>query len=203
MTDNDSSLGPLAQSDIFKNAPERVVETGGHLFRQGDPATAIYFVTEGRLLLERMTSDGGRIVLHDARAGDMLAEAALFSEVYHCNAVAQEASRVRVYDKAALMADLKPGSTCAALLKFMAAQLQRARGRVEFRNIRSATERVLLFMENRADRDGDVEIAGELQDIAHEVGLTREAFYRAVATLTKAGRIVRAPGKISLRRSDA
>jgi CRP-like cAMP-binding protein len=83
----------------------------------------------------------------------------------------------------------------------MAAQLHRARARVEFRNIRSATERVLLFLENRADRAGNVEIAGELQDIAHEVGLTREAFYRAIATLTKSGRIARAPGTISLRRS--
>ena len=83
---------------------------GAHLFRQGDPVTSIFRVESGCVRLERTTATGAMVVLHTASAGETLAEAALFSDVYHCNAVALKAARVCVYDKRAILAALKPGS---------------------------------------------------------------------------------------------
>lgn len=141
------------------------------------------------------------IVLHDARPGELFAEAALFSEAYHCNAIAVQRSRVRVYDKAAALAGLDEASAGRALVAFMAGQLQRLRGRLELRNIRSARERVFQFLETQAGRSGEFVLCGDLQDIAEELGLTREALYRALAALAKEGAIVREQGRISLRRA--
>src|SRR5436190_13870143 len=73
------------------------------LFRQGDKVSAIYFVEAGRLRLERRTFDGRLLVVGTTPAGEFFVEAALFSDVYHCDAVATEASRVRIYPKAAVL----------------------------------------------------------------------------------------------------
>jgi len=191
------SAAPL--DDPFPGpAQTAVLSAGAYLFRQGDPAAAIYYVESGCLRLERYTPAGITVVLHTARAGDLLAEAALVTTTYHCNAIALRESRVRVYAKTAILANLPPGSPGYALVAVMAHQLIKARQRIELRDIRSARDRVMLYLEQQADREGDVEIGGELQDIAVELGLSREALYRALAALQRENRIRRYRRHISV-----
>ena len=78
------------------------------LFRQGDRVTAIYFIEEGRLRLERRTFDDRRLVVGTTAAGNLFVEAALFSENYHCDALATEPSRVSLYPKAAVLSAFSP-----------------------------------------------------------------------------------------------
>ncbi|KAA2236022.1 Crp/Fnr family transcriptional regulator [Salinarimonas soli] len=183
-------------------APARVktLARGDALFRQGDPATAIFRVVAGRLRLERRTSDGRPVVLHTARAGELFAEASLFADAYHCDAVAVTDAVVGLYDKAALLASLGAGAQAGGLIATMARQLQECRGRLELRNVRSARERVLLWLDLRGGPAGIVAVEGELQDIAAELGLTREAFYRTLAALERDGLISRDGTRITLRR---
>src|SRR5262249_18415656 len=77
------------------------------LFRQGDKVTAIYFIEEGRLRLERRTFDGRLLFLGTTPAGEFFVAAALFSDAFHCDAVATEPSRVRVYPKAMVLNALR------------------------------------------------------------------------------------------------
>jgi len=63
------------------------------LFRQGDKVQAIYFIEEGRLRLDRRTFDGRSLVIGTNSAGEFLVEAALFAEIFHCDAVARLCSR--------------------------------------------------------------------------------------------------------------
>src|SRR2546421_3784338 len=81
------------------------------LFRQGEKVTAIYFVEAGRLRLERRTFDGRLLVLGTTPAEQFFVEAALFSDIYHCDAVATEPSRLRIYPKAALLTALSADPT--------------------------------------------------------------------------------------------
>jgi CRP/FNR family transcriptional regulator, dissimilatory nitrate respiration regulator len=74
-----------------------------YLFRQGDRVHAIYFIEEGRLRLDRRTFDGRSLVFGTSSAGEFFVEAALFAEIFHCDAVATEPSRVRIYPKAAVL----------------------------------------------------------------------------------------------------
>jgi CRP-like cAMP-binding protein len=69
------------------------------LFSQGDRAAAIYKVESGRLRLIRRTLDDHLVILHTARRGEFFAEASLFAETYHCDAIAAVQSNVRVYPK--------------------------------------------------------------------------------------------------------
>jgi len=107
---------------------------------------------------------------------------------------------VEVYDKPALLADLGASASAGGLIATMARQLQDARGRLELRNVRSARERVLLWLDLRAGPTRIVTVEGELQDVAAELGLTREAFYRTLATLERDGLIAREGAQITLRR---
>jgi CRP-like cAMP-binding protein len=187
--------------DAFPDPVQTVtLAAGAHLFRQGDLAAAIYYVEKGCLRLERYTPAGTTVVLHTARVGELLAEAALVADIYHCNAVALQESRVRVYEKAAILADLKPGSLGHALVVVMARQLIKVRQQTEWRSVRLAKERVMLYLEQKADRKGDIVIDGELQEIASELGLSREALYRTLARLQKERRIKRHPHGISIAR---
>jgi CRP-like cAMP-binding protein len=177
----------------------RSLARGECLFRQGDATHGVFRVARGRLRLERRTFDGRLVVLHTARAGELFAEASLFADTYHCDAVAVTDAVVEVYGKAALLAALGSSACAGGLVATMARQLHEARGRLELRNVRSARERVLLWLDLRADAERSVAVEGELQDVAAELGLTREAFYRTVAALERDGLIARPAGRIVLR----
>jgi len=173
------------------------------LFRQGDKVTAIYFLETGRLRLDRLTFDGRRLVLGTTPAGEFFVEAALFADIFHCDAVATEPSRVRVYPKEAVLNALRTDPTAAmSFLAFMAHQVIEVRQRLELVKIRSAKERVMLYLDLHMGPDGDtVNLKGELQDVASELGLTREAFYRTLASLERAGAIKRSGARILLKKS--
>jgi CRP/FNR family transcriptional regulator, dissimilatory nitrate respiration regulator len=173
------------------------------LFRQGDKVTAIYFVESGRLRLDRRTFDGRLLVLGTTSASGFFVEAALFADIFHCDAVATEPSLVRVYPKAALLNALRTDPANAmSFLELIAHQVIELRQRIEVMKIRSAKERVMLYLDLNAGSDGrTVSLQGPLQDIAGELGLTREALYRTLAGLERAGAIERDGATILLRKS--
>jgi CRP-like cAMP-binding protein len=180
-------------------ATERRLKSGEALFRLGDKSVGVSKVVAGRVRLARVDRAGHEIVLHVAGPGDLIAEASLFSPHYHCDAVASTDAVVRTYPKRALLDafehDPKAAQAFAAML---ARQVMALRARIEQRNIRSARERVRHWLALNAGADGAVILRGTLKEAAAELGLTHEALYRTLATLERAGEIVRKDGTILL-----
>lgn len=170
--------------------PRRELARGETLFRQGDAPRGLHIVELGRVRLLRYTAAGERVTVHVARAGESFAEAALFSPRHHCDAVADVRSRVAVVPRAgvdaALAADPRLALELAARL---AAQVQELRTRLELRNVRRALERVRLYLALLAAPDGALPHDRPLADLASDIGLTPEAFYRALGELKAAGRL--------------
>jgi CRP-like cAMP-binding protein len=195
---------PLPAS-LESGSTVRVLAPGDLLFRQGDPVAAIYKVESGRLRLIRRTVDDHLVILHTARRGEFFAEASLFAEAYHCDAVAAEQSGVRVYPKTTVMDALRNDPALAeAFMARLARQLQELRALMELRNIRSARERVLQYLRLRAGVHGrSIAIEGQLQDIAAEIGITREALYRTLAAVEAEGSLIRTETAILLKKSDS
>jgi CRP-like cAMP-binding protein len=191
--------GPLEAGSVV-----RVLAPGELLFRQGDPAAAIYKVESGRLRLIRRTVDDHLVILHTARRGEFFAEASLFADAYHCDAIAAVQSSVRVYPKEIVVNTLCTDPALAeAFMARLARQLQELRARMELRNIRSARDRILQYLRLCAGIDGrSIALDGELQDIAAEIGITREVLYRTLAALETEGHLTRTETAILLKNSD-
>lgn len=172
---------------------QRRLAAGDYLFHQGDRSRAVFGVIDGAVRLTRTVIDGRQVVLHRAEAGSTFAEAALFSDIYHCDAVADCPSTVAVFPIAILRARLGQSPELAMRLAArLARQVQSLRSQVELRNIRTAEERVLAALALRCDgTTGTAVLGSSLKLFAAEIGLTHEALYRSIAKLEQAGRIER------------
>jgi CRP-like cAMP-binding protein len=185
---------------ILDSAKSRDLMASEVLFRQGDPVSAIYRVEEGRIRMIRHTVDDHVAVLHTIGKGEMMAEAALFSQTYHCDAVAAVPTRVRAYPKREMLkAILSDAKLATGFMSSLAHQVQELRTRLEQRNIRSARERVTQFLRLSADtRDGSVHLQGTLKDLAGQIGISHEALYRTLAALESEHTIARTKDRIVL-----
>jgi CRP-like cAMP-binding protein len=165
----------------------RSLVAGERLFSQGQEADGIYFIEAGIVRLERRTIDGRLIVVHTGREGQFLAEASLFSDVYHCDATAAAPSAVRFHPKRLLLSLFaSEPERFKPFLIALARQVQALRLLLELRNVRTVRERILLYLELNCDANSrEYRVTGHLQDLASELGVTREALYRTLALLQR------------------
>ncbi len=171
------------------------------LFRQGDRASAVFVVERGRIVLQRHLTHGAAVTVHVARAGEGFAEAALFADRYHCDAVAAAPTTVAAIPKSALLDAMRDDpALAAAVTAQLARQVQALRAQLELRNVRPARERVFRALLLAAGGDGLVALDRPLKEMAAEIGLTHEACYRALAALAARGRIRRSGRTIAIRR---
>lgn len=183
---------------LINDATQRRLAGGEHLFRRNDRAGAVFTVDSGRLRLIRHGQDGRPLTLLVAGPGELFAEAALFSERYHCDAVADIPSTVTVYPKTAAVRRLREDPELSwRLLTLQTRQVQQLRTRLELSQIRPASERVWQYLLLSADSDR-LPLDRPLKDMASDIGLSHEAFYRALAALQDGGKIRRDDGIIYL-----
>lgn len=180
----------------------RDLAAGQTLFHQGDQALAIYWVESGRIRLTDYTKDGQTINHYILRAHESFAEAALFSDIYECTAIADLPSRVAVLPKQPFLTALRDHSDLSTA--FMAQLAQRIHGLkilLDLRSMRSARERVLRYLLLAAPSGQTlVNLDRSLKDIADDLGLTPEALSRALAQLQKEGAITRMKRQITLHK---
>lgn len=188
---------------VRRVATERSLKAGQYLFRVGDRTAGLYEVVKGKLRLVRVDRSGREAVLQAAVRGDTLAEASLFSSIYHCDAIAATAAIVRLYPRTTLLKELKRDPKAAqAFAEMLARQVMTLRARLEQRNIRSARERVRHYLVVNADPNGrTLVLLGTLKSLAAELGLSHEALYRTLADMAAQGEIERHDGTINLLKS--
>lgn len=160
----------------------------------------IYEVISGRVRLTRLNAAGQEVCLYVAREGEMLAEASLFSEVYHCDAVAVTRSLVRKYPKRRLLSEFEDNPAFAkAYAAILARELMSTRTRNERLKLHAARDRIWPFLLLHADADSHaVEVQGPLKDLAAELGMTHEVLYRTLARMADNGEIERHENVIRL-----
>ena len=101
VSDNDKMWLPSA---VRAAAVDRILKAGEALFHRGDKVASLFEVIDGQVRLFRTDRSGHEILLYVAGAGETIAEASLFSPVYHCDAAAATAATVRAFPKAAVLA---------------------------------------------------------------------------------------------------
>ena len=158
---------------------------GATLFRRNDPATAMYYVHQGQVDLLRFTGQGDDVVIHRAQAGETFAEAAIFSNAYHCDAVAAADVEIVRIGKSAVLERMQadPDFAMAIAARF-AGQIQNYRRRLEILAIRDARHRVFAAV-------ADGMMSGSIKSLAAQIGLTHEAVYRALSALARSGKLIK------------
>lgn len=177
----------------------KTLASGQALFRQGARTSGIFRLSTGSIRMQRCTSGGTVVTMHTARPGELFAEASLFSPRYHCDAIAQTESRVLIYARAQVLRAFNENPS--ALITFsagLAQRLQSLRQLMEIRQVRSADERVLQYLQSHCDVHGGWSAPGTLKQWAEELALTHEALYRTLARLQRSGLLVRDTHKMQL-----
>ena len=154
---------------------------------------SVFFVKTGAVRLLRFGRSGEEIVLHQAAAGEFIAEASLDSARYHCDAVAAEPSELLKVPAAALRHQLEADPKFARQwVALLASQLRAVRTRVECLSLNSAAERIrhLMLSEGRGTRC-ELTVKGTLKDLARSLGLTHESLYRNLSRMAREGIIER------------
>lgn len=143
--------------------------------------------------MERITPDGADITIHVAGPGQSFAEASLFSDTYHCDALAVEHRELLVYSKPQVLAALCTRSDAALdFMVHLAHQVQSLRTRLGVIQIKSARERLLAGIRSRLPSHGlEVELSGNWKTISSELHLTHESVYRELARLERDGVLTR------------
>jgi CRP-like cAMP-binding protein len=160
-------------------ATERILPSGGVLFRANDPVLSLFLVESGVLQLVRTLSHGFQLTLQRAGPRALLAEASLFASRYHCDAVATEQSVLRVLPLRRVKAAIRDDSELAsAFMRHLAREVQRARAKAEILSLKTVAERVDAWI---TLNDGRLAPRGRWREVASEIGVTPEALYRELA----------------------
>ena len=125
--------------ETFSKLAERkqAIVAGNVLFRQGDSALSLFVVTSEELRLAWPLSHGSHHVLQRARAGVLMAEAFLFAEQHHCDALAIEACHVLIIPRKRVNDALASDPALArAWAKHLTQELQRTRAQAEILSLR-------------------------------------------------------------------
>jgi len=179
---------------------KKVLASGGFVFHKGNTVNNIFTVEEGQVRLTRYTVEGRAVVLHTASSQESFAEAALFSEVYHCNAIATISSKINCYPKKQILGIFREYPEKAEeFMAILANQVKTLRTSLELRNILSAKKRILEYFLLTVSSDNyEVILCQSFKELAAELGLAHETFYRELAKLEREKVIERNGKKIKV-----
>ena len=164
-------------TQIFDAAPVLEVEKGTTLFHREDRVRYMFLVRSGTIALERPMEDGSALTLHMASRGMGLAEASLFSDTYHCDAVARTHATVARLARADFLAALRERPEAAlSLIKTHARDVQSQRARIEILRLRRVADRLDAWLDLHGDPP-----KGGWTAVAEQIGVSPPALYRELA----------------------
>jgi len=161
---------------------------GQPLFRHGARPVRIFWVIEGEVRLVRRSRNGAEIVLQRASSG-FVAEASLDSPRYHCDAIAAAETRLLAFPIDRFRQALRNDERFRAFwMSRLAREVRTLRSQCERLALRSAADRIEHYIEAEGE-NGRLELASTQKAWAAQLGITHEAFYRALAGLKRSGKI--------------
>ncbi len=157
----------------------RTLAQGTRLFHQDDRVRTVFVVEDGLVELTRHQRDGASIVLQRATRQTVLAEASVYSEIYHCDGVVARPSSVCHFAKAAFLERLRRDDAFANLwAAHLAREVQVARLRSEILSRNTVAERLDGWL---AWQGNELPAKGQWKGIAVQIGVSPETLYRELA----------------------
>lgn len=167
---------------LFAQRRTQDFEAGESLFHASATVQRVFLVQRGVTALVRPLPSGEEAVLQRARPGQIVAEASVYAQRYHCDCRAIEATAVASVPRQmfldALRADPELSANWAAHL---ARGVQQARMLAEIRSLKTVAARLDAWIAEY----GAIPEKGQWQTLASELSIRREALYRELARRRK------------------
>lgn len=176
---NHMTVHPLDLVDR-SSCRERFVTAGATLFRRGQRASRVFRSRGAVIHLTRDGPQGEPVIVHRVGPAESFAEASVFAEHYHCDAVVMASGRIMEIAATAVLAAFANPDFALNYNRYLARQVQAYRQQLEIVSIRSARDRVLSALAAGL-------LDGPVTGFAAQIGLTREAAYRALRQLVNEG----------------
>jgi CRP/FNR family transcriptional regulator, cyclic AMP receptor protein len=191
-----SSLIGVARVSRLKKLPR-----GRLLFRQGDPADAVYLLRRGAVALRLESLDGRELVISDMLPEDCLGElGALTGQPRSASAEAIVDSEVVMIPRDAFLGLFAQAPTLTLrLLEITAARLQnssRLQEALAFHDAQERLARQLLHLDRLASDQGYLTISQE--ELAQRTGLTRQTVAEILGRWRRNGWLLTGRGHIVL-----
>lgn len=159
-------------------ARSRAVPAGQYLFRRGDKVGNLFVPLQGRVDLIRHSADGVPIVLQRAGVGEVVAEASLFSDAYHCDGRSDTGASLAVIPRDSFRERLRNDPDFGEMwARYLAREIQGLRFHCEVLSLRTVAARLSAWSEWY----GEMPPKGEWKQLAHQLGVSPEALYRELA----------------------
>jgi CRP/FNR family transcriptional regulator, transcriptional activator FtrB len=181
-------LSASVRSNLMKSAILHRVASGSVLFEQGDVPNFQLVVVSGSVHLFGQSSEKREVLIEAVEAPDLIIPAAVMTgSSYLMQARVPEASRILLIHAGTFRAAVATDPKLAReVIDSLAGQFRRMVRQIKNLKLRSSTERVgcyILALSKRQGTRDRVVLPYEKNLIASELGMTRESFSRALATL--------------------
>lgn len=163
-------------SALFAGAIRRDVLRGGTLFRAGDPVQFVHFVDRGRVALQRVLPGGDVLTLHVAKAGELVAQASLFAETYHCDGVCLTDTSVGGLPKSKVVTALIDEGRAMDAFAATSHDVQLLRARIEVLRLKRLSCRLDAYLALFGPPP-----SGGWVNVAEWIGVSSAALYRELA----------------------
>lgn len=191
--------GGLPES-LQRSLSTRTYETGEILYHSGDRLEGIHILTAGRIRLAGYSSEGRLVTFRFITPPGSFGEWDLLSGIASVSAISETHSQVVLLPRVEILALYQQSTGLTqAITQQLIQTIHHLKGGVELREIRSARNRVLYYLHQILPPDQQqIGFEMPLKDVATEMGLTPESFYRTLAQLEREGLITRYPGGLNL-----
>ena len=195
------TLGPAHRSSIAEEMRDVVLQPGETLFARGDPGNETYLVTEGRIRLSVLSSDGRELSFAHAVSGDIFGEiAALDGAPRSADATAITRVRLKTLSRSALHRLLTTNTaTALAIIKLLCGRLRDVSEHFEAIALHPIEVRLArLLLDTLEEREtaktgklSSLTLGISQNELALLIGSTRQRANVALMVLEKAGAIRR------------
>lgn len=191
-------LAPDERSSLVRAGRERRAATGEELFLAGDPCERVQILLQGAVRLWRLTLDGHVLALRVCKPGDVLGQMSAVDGAPHSvSATVEQDCRLLVFPAAAFRDLLGRRSALALRLAAVLAGLVRSLSdELEAMKFASVADRVLAWLRLRGAERRELRVTH--QQIAEEVGASRENVSRVLGLLRDRGALRLGRGRIEI-----
>jgi CRP/FNR family transcriptional regulator, dissimilatory nitrate respiration regulator len=181
-------------SQIHRIAENRTYKKGETIFLEGDRGDGFYIITDGKVKIFKVSSEGKEQILHIYGPGHPFGEVPVFSgKRFPANALALEKSRLLFFPRAAFLSLVTENPNLAMnLLAVLSMRLREFTVQIENLSLKEVPGRLasyLLYLAEEQQTDSEVDLDISKGQLASLLGTIPETLSRIFAKMTTEGLI--------------